>query len=328
MVDVERDCGQNGCLVLATEMTGLSCDDYCFRSGRQCLAAWEEWDDTCNSKLILRCDQVYGTTSDLLCRCSDQLVGLETRAQDIWEIVWSDEFDGSEVDRSKWGFVTGGGGFGNQELQHYTDRTENARVADGVLHITAQCEQYDHEHYTSAKLTTEETVEWGPGHRVEVRAKMPSGKGTWPAIWMLPTDSSYGDWPKSGEIDIMEAVGCTEGKIYGTVHTDAYNHMKSSQAYNSASLAVTDWHTYAIEWKDNGIQWFVDGELFSSFAPSSHSSDKWPFDKEFFLILNLAVGGSWGGYCVHGSPSCYSNDAFAQPQVMEVDYARVYRLKA
>jgi beta-glucanase (GH16 family) len=201
-------------------------------------------------------------------------------------------------------------------------------VQDGSLHITAQCERYGYEDFTSAKLKTEDIVEWGPGHRIEVRAKMPSGKGTWPAIWMLPVENAYGDWPRSGEIDIMEAVGCTEGKIYGTVHTDAYNHMHSSQAYNTASLSVTEWHTYAIEWKERGIQWFVDGELFSAFAPSSHSSDKWPFDKNFYLILNLAVGGSWGGYCVDGRPSCSSSDAFAQPQVMEVDYARVYSLKS
>mmetsp|Transcript_38294 Transcript_38294/g.96086 ORF Transcript_38294/g.96086 Transcript_38294/m.96086 type:complete len:331 (+) Transcript_38294:772-1764(+) len=330
MIDVEKDCGHHGCLVLASEMRGFSCDEYCHRSGRTCLAAWEEVDETCDSMLSLRCDETYGTTSDLLCRCSSEVVGLDLQSHgsDVWELVWSDEFDGVEVDRSKWGFVEGGGGFGNSELQHYTDRAENARVHDGILSITAQCEKYGHESFTSAKLTTEQTAGWGPGHRVEVRAKLPTGKGTWPAIWMLPRDDAYGDWPRSGELDIMEAVGCSQGKIYGTAHTDAYNHMHSSQAYNSQSLSLTEWHTYAIEWKENGVEWLVDGELYSSFAPSSHTSDKWPFDKQFYLILNLAVGGSWGGNCLSGWPSCSSGSEFGQPQVMEVDFARVYALKS
>jgi len=331
MIDVEKDCGHHGCLVLASEMRGFSCDEYCHRSGRTCLAAWEEVDETCDSMLSLRCDETYGTTSDLLCRCSSEVVGLDLQSHgsDVWELVWSDEFDGVEVDRSKWGFVEGGGGFGNSELQHYTDRAENARVHDGILSITAQCEKYGHESFTSAKLTTEQTAGWGPGHRVEVRAKLPTGKGTWPAIWMLPVDEAYGDWPKSGELDIMEAVGCTEDTIYGTAHTDAYNHMHSSQAYNKKTLSLSEWHTYSIEWKQDGVEWFVDGELYVSFAPSSHSSDKWPFDKEFYLILNLAVGGAWGGNCLrHGWPSCSSGSEFGQPQVMEVDFARVYALKS
>merc|ERR1712232_1079127 len=183
-------------------------------------------------------------------------------------------------------------------------------------------------HYTSARLVTKELADWGPGHRVEVRAKLPTGKGAWPAIWMMPTDGAYGGWPKSGEIDIMEAVGCTEGKVYGTVHTDAYNHMKNTQKGGDIHVDYGDWHTYAISWEDSKIHWYVDGEKYHTFAPDSGSSDKWPFDQKFYLILNVAVGGSWGGFCLNGGPSCSKADHFGSDQVMEVDYVRIYNLVA
>jgi len=125
-------------------------------------------------------------------------------------LVWSDEFESSSVDRSKWDFIQGGGGFGNHEQQYCSQH--NAAVQDGVLRIVARCQEYHGEHFTSAKLTTHHLADWGPGHRVDVRARLPQGRGTWPAIWMLPTDSVYGGWPASGEIDIMEAVGCTRDK--------------------------------------------------------------------------------------------------------------------
>jgi len=144
---------------------------------------------------------------------------------------------------------------------------------------------------------------------------------------MLPRESAYGRWPKSGEIDIMEAVGCTKDTVYGTVHTGSYNHMLHTEKYNSLRTNTGAWHTYSIEWTDSEISWFVDGRRYHRFAPGSRSSsDKWPFDRHFFLILNLAVGGSWGGKCVNGRPSCTSHDEFGRSQVLEVDYARVYAL--
>jgi len=327
MPDIDTICSKDGCRVLADDMEGLSCDEYCHRSGRKCVAAWEDFNNTCNAAYVLRCSQPFWkATSDLLCMCAPQVVGLQQLAAKTtnMQLIWTDEFDGPEVNRSKWSLVNGGGGFGNMELQHYTDRVSNAQVRDGVLRITARCESFGREGHTSAKLSTEGATSWGPGHRVEVRAKLPIAKGTWPAIWMLPANKAYGEWPASGEIDIVEAVGCTEGKVYGTVHTGAYNHMKSSQAYNQKALMVSEWHTYAIQWEEAGIQWFVDDELYSTFAPTHRSSDKWPFSQEFFLILNLAVGGSWGGYCLDGAaPVCASDDEFG---VMEVDFARVYKL--
>lgn len=325
MPDIKKSCSDNKCFVLADDMVGLSCNDYCGRSGRKCVAAWEEVDGDCNKKLQLTCDQSYGTTSDLLCQCSDYLAVDDNRRLVATTLVWSDEFNGESVDQSKWGFVTGGGGFGNSELEYYTPHA--AVVKDGTLRITAKCENYGGERFTSAKLTTKDSGTWGPGHRVEVRARSPIAKGTWPAIWMLPEANTYGNWPMSGEIDIMESVGCAPGKVFGTVHTNAYNHMHSTQSYGTRQLTVSDWHTYALQWTDSGVQWFVDDVLFGVFRPTHHNSDRWPFNQKFYLILNLAVGGSWGGMCLpKEGPSCDAGSDFSNGQVLEVDYARVYKL--
>jgi len=335
MTDVEQACSSNSCRVLATNMQGKTCKEYCARNdGRACHGAWEEVDETCGVKEEWLCDRVYKhTTSDLICECSPMRgssgpvsSGGRRDASEL-TLVWSDEFDGNSVDRSKWDLVVGGGGFGNWELQHYSDRSENARVENGILKIDAKCENYHWSQYTSAKLQTLNRASWGPGHRVDVRARAPTGRGTWPAIWMLSKHNVYGGWPRSGEIDIMESVGCTEGKIYGTVHTDAYNHMKHTEKFNTVNTDVGAWHTYSIEWTDTEIRWYIDDNHFHTFHPSSYESDKWPYNQEFYLILNVAVGGSWGGYCLNGrSPSCSSSGEFGNSQVMEVDFARVYAL--
>jgi len=327
MPDVKRSCSKNGCKVLAAT-NGRSCSEYCGASGRQCAGAWEEvWDD-CNEKFAWSCDQPLDGTSDLICEC-DPAVGAVTPRPPATgaggRLLWSEEFDGQRVDESRWSFVHGGGGFGNQERQYYSQR--NAVVRNGVLRITARCEEYKGERYTSAKLSTRRHAEWGPGHRIEVRARLPQGKGTWPAIWMLPTHNSYGRWPHSGEIDIMEAVGCTRDKVYGTVHTGRYNHLKHTEKWNSLRVGVGEWHTYAVEWRDREIRWFVDTTLFHTFSPSAFDSERWPFDQKFYLVLNLAVGSSWGGKCVGGQPSCSAGDEFGSEQVMEVDFARVYAIQ-
>lgn len=332
MVNVEKVCSENQCRVLANNMRGKSCEDFCAANGRKCVWAAEEVDESCRVQHHLRCNQVWGTTTDLLCECSAQPAARHGQAPTTLsdasglQLVWSDEFNEDHINTSKWNLLEGGGGFGNQELQFYTSRPSNVLVANGVLTITATCESYKGHHFTSAKLHTKHRGDWGPGHRVEVRAKVPKAKGTWPAIWMLSSDQAFGRWPRSGEIDIMESVGCTADKIYGTVHTEAYNHMLHTEKYNTKRAAVDTWHTYAIEWTQTEISWYLDGNLFHSFAPDSYEHKKWPFDHQFHIILNLAVGGSWGGYCLHGRPSCHKADEFGRPQVMEVDYARVYRL--
>jgi beta-glucanase (GH16 family) len=314
--------------VLADNMQDRTCREYCSDQLMDCVGAWEDEGDHChNVKETLTCDETYPHTSDLLCECAPsqyfRAQVVRASGDNNRTLVWSDEFDGEELDSSKWNVVHGGGGFGNNEKQFY--RGENAKLSDGVLSIEAKCDNYAGENYTSSKLHTLGKGDWGPGHRVEVRARLPTGKGVWPAIWMLPSTREY-TWPKCGEIDIMEAVGCTQGKVYGTIHTEAYNHMHHTEKSRTKKMDVTEWHTYSIDWTEAGLTWFVDGEVYHRFAPSAKEVEKWPFDQKFHLILNLAVGGSWGGMCVHNAPSCSTEDEFGHSQVMQVDFARVYEI--
>ena len=237
-----------------------------------------------------------------------------------WTLVWSDEFDGSGLpDSSKWGYDVGGGGWGNGESQYYTEsRTENARQEKGVLIIEARRESVGGRNYTSARLVTKNKGDWLYG-RMEIRARLPEGRGTWPAIWMLPTVWEYGGWPDSGEIDIMEHVGYNPGVVHGTVHTKAYNHTIGTQQGAQVSVpdAMEAFHTYTIEWSPSQIDWYMDDNHYYTFRNENAGSSKWPFDKRFHLILNIAIGGAWGG--VQGI-----DDAIF-PQRMEVDYVRVYQ---
>ncbi len=241
------------------------------------------------------------------------------------KLVWSDEFNYKGLpDSSKWSYDHGNGcpdvcGWGNNELQFYTwNRKENARVENGKLVIEAHKELFGGMNYTSARLATKNKGDWKYG-RLEIKAMIPAGKGMWPAIWMLPSKWEYGGWPKSGEIDIMENVGYWPDTIFGTVHTDAYNGMLGTQktkgiAFNDLSKAF---HVYAIEWNANEIVFYVDGKEYNRFANDKKGSAAWPFDKEFHLLLNVAVGGNWGGK--------YGVDDGVFPQKMVVDYVRVYQ---
>lgn len=237
-------------------------------------------------------------------------------------LVWSDEFDGEELDQNLWGANIGDGcpelcGFGNSELQYYSDSHQNIRVTDGKLIITAIKDSIHNSAYSSAKLITKGTGDWQYG-RIEVSAKLPKGVGTWPAIWMLPSENKYGGWPGSGEIDIMEHVGYNQGMIYGTVHTNSFNHMIGTQKGDSIIVADASekFHEYAIEWKENKIEWFIDGKQYHTFENTGINTDDWPFDHPFHLILNVAVGGTWGG--------SRGIDESIWPQSMEIDYVRVY----
>lgn len=237
-------------------------------------------------------------------------------------LIWSDEFDGNQLDPKRWEAYVGNGcpglcGFGNKELQYYTDDSENVMVKDGKLIITARKQAKDKNEYTSAKVWTKGLESWKYG-RIEVSAKLPEGRGTWPAIWMLPEKNKYGGWPRSGEIDIMEHVGFDQGKVFGTIHTQSFNHMYATEKNDSimVSDASEAFHEYAIEWREDRIDWFMDGQKYFTFHNSGKNSDDWPFDHRFYLILNIAVGGSWGGK--HGV------DDSIWPQTMEIDYVRVY----
>ena len=284
-----------------------------------------------------------------------------------WVMVWNDEFDGTAINSNKWNYEINCTGGGNNEKQCYTDSNENAFVKDGVLNIVAlPAEEGAEKPYTSARLTTQHKADFKYG-RFEMRAKLPYGQGSWPAFWMMPTDSVYGSWPRSGEIDIMEAVnlkvvgddGVAEANVHGTLHygREWPNNASSGKAYQlpDGINPADDFHTYAIEWQEGEIRWYVDGYLFATqrqskvrynskgeadglshrgwFAEYFNQSsgelevhwDAAPFDQEFFMILNLAVGGNW--------PENVNNlgidaAAFADGQRFEVDYVRVYECAA
>lgn len=236
------------------------------------------------------------------------------------KLVWSDEFNYTGLpDSRKWNYDVGGDGWGNNEKQLYTEkRLQNASVKNGILSITAIKENFNGAAFTSARLISKNKGDWKYG-RIEVKAKMPKGRGLWPAIWMLPTDWKYGNWPESGEIDIMEHVGYLPDSVFGTVHTGAYNHrigtQKGSKIYrNDLSSAF---HVYTMEWNENEIKLFVDEELYFTFTNEKKSPREWPFDQRFHLLLNVAVGGDWGG--------SRGIDESVFPQAMEIDYVRVYQ---
>ncbi len=288
-----------------------------------------------------------------------------------WTLVWQDEFDGEAIDLSKWDLEENCWGGGNHESQCYTRRRDrhpraNTFLRDGLLHIVARNERYTASAspdghgrfdatlpYTSARLRTRHRQEWTFG-RFEIRARLPRGQGSWPAIWMLPTDSPYGAWASSGEIDIMEAVnlgapsdepgvapGTPETRVHGTlhygrtppgnVHTGTWYHLPGGAS------PADGFHVYALEWEAGEIRWYVDGVHYASqradgWWSQTRNGGRWidapagaPFDaaSKYHLLLNLAVGGDWAG-----KVNATGIDEAAFPQAMLVDYVRVYRCAA
>jgi beta-glucanase (GH16 family) len=235
-----------------------------------------------------------------------------------WKLVWSDEFDTpGEPDRKKWGYDLGGNGWGNNELQNYTDRRTNSRIEGGRLIIEAHKESLDKSAYTSARLVSKGKGEWQEG-RIEVRAKLPAGRGTWPAIWLLAAVEKL-SWPDDGEIDVMEHVGFDPGIVHASIHTKKYNHLAGTQKTATTKVAdcSTSFHVYSVEWSRDRIEICVDDTKYFTYARESGArSDSWPFDKKFYLILNLAIGGNWGGE--------KGVDDTIFPVRMEVDYVRVF----
>ncbi|ACL69028.1 glycoside hydrolase family 16 [Halothermothrix orenii H 168] len=254
---------------------------------------------------------------------TDDNVGQEKHQvpYDQLTLVWSDEFNYTGFpDPDKWSYDVGGHGWGNGEKQYYTEkRKENVWVEDGRLIIMARKEDYKGNKYTSARLVTRNKGDWLYG-RIEVRAKLPRGRGTWPAIWMLPTGWIYGNWPSSGEIDIMEHVGYDMGVVHGSVHTRSYNHRLGTHKTNTIRVEEVDkkFHVYSIEWYPGKILFFVDNIHYFTFRNEGTGWREWPFDQPFHLILNIAVGGAWGGQ--------KGIDDSIWPQSMEVDYVRGYDL--
>lgn len=239
-----------------------------------------------------------------------------------WQLVWSDEFDTDGLpDTTKWNYDTRGNsyGWGNNEKQWYTVAdADNAFISGGVLTITALNESTSGKDYSSARLTSKGKGDWRYC-KVEVRAKLPVGKGTWPAIWMLPSENTYGNWPKSGEIDIMEHVGYDPDTIHSTIHTEFYNHTIGTQVGKEFYLptATTEFHVYQLEWDEKEIRSYVDDQQYFGFTGNGTGFGAWPFDQPFHLILNLAIGGGWGGQ--------QGIDDTLFPHQFQVDYVRIYQ---
>jgi beta-glucanase (GH16 family) len=241
-----------------------------------------------------------------------------------WNLVWQDEFDGSAIDPAKWEFEVNAWGGGNNELQYYTARPENARVENGVLLITARRETFTGpegtREFTSARLRTRNRGDWTYG-RFEIRAKLPIGQGIWPAIWMLPTDNVYGTWAASGEIDIMEYLGQKPNEVFGTLHYGA-KWPKNTHTGQTTKLEKgtfhDDFHVFAMEWEPGEIRWYVDDRHYQTqtkWHTEGHTFPA-PFDQRFHLLLNLAVGGNLPGAPDKTTPF---------PQVLAVDYVRVFQ---
>ncbi|MBA2133827.1 family 16 glycosylhydrolase [Capillibacterium thermochitinicola] len=247
----------------------------------------------------------------------------EDKVED-WQLVWSDEFDGPEIERSIWNFEVGNGhdkgipGWGNNELQYYTDG-ENVSIEDGKLVIEAREEvrtdQYGTYQYTSTRMTTEGKFEIKYG-RVEIRARLPIGKGIWPAFWMLGNDIGTVGWPKCGEIDIMEYLGHQPDTVYGTVHGPVSREMGVSSGYRlETGNFHEEFHVFAMEWDPDEIEFYVDDQLYHVVNKYEIGLSDWVFDHPHFFIINLAVGGNWPGY---------PDETTVFPQRMEIDYIRVY----
>jgi len=244
-----------------------------------------------------------------------------------WRLVWSDEFNGgkgSVPDRAKWVIETGGNGWGNNELEYYTNRVQNVQISDGNLVITARREGYSDSEgvfrgYTSARLKTEKKFQQTYG-RFEARIQIPRGQGIWPALWLLGDDAAHAGWPAEGEIDIMENIGKEPSIVHGTIHGPGYS---GAQGIGSAfslpdGKAFADaFHVYAVEWEPDVIRFYVDDNLYATRTPADLPKDtKWVYDHPFYIILNVAVGGDWPG----------NPDATTKfPQTMLVDYVRVYQ---
>jgi len=279
------------------------------------------------------------------------LCGVAAEPAPAWKLTWSDEFDGKEIDKTKWDFDLGNGffnydanqwisGWGNNELQYYTKEAENASISEGMLRIRAVKESLHGCGYTSAKLRTRKR-DGSPLFnqlygKFEFRAKLPTGKGIWPALWLLPQEEKYGPWPASGEIDFLEARGQEPNKILGTLHYGSKwpENTHSSKEYTFPEKGtIAEFHTYAVEWEPGEIRFSIDGKLYGTQAfwwssgkmngakgakPANEGElNTWPapFDQPFYIVMNLAVGGKFLGNPDKTTPF---------PAEMLVDYVRVY----
>ncbi|MEM9055835.1 MAG: family 16 glycosylhydrolase [Pseudomonadota bacterium] len=302
-------------------------------------------DGKVRSALTVTVPNVRVTTGELAVRfaasagqpvLSALVVRSKHRAAPAWQPVWSDEFDGDKLDAARWSADVWPARKVNDEDQAYTARRKNLRLENGRLVIEAHREDYEGARYTSGRVHSAGKGDFLYG-RVEVRARLPRGKGSWPAIWMLPSDPfryatkcAEGDdwqgsatcdaWPNSGEIDIMEHVGYQMGHVHGTVHNEAYYWLKWEQRKGRILLDDVDerFHVYVLEWSPERIDAFVDDTHYFAYMNEGSGWRAWPYDHPFHLILNVAVGGMWGRAGGGIDDSIF-------PQRMEVDYVRVFK---
>lgn len=250
-----------------------------------------------------------------LLACEEPLSPQTPKPAGAETLVWEDQFDRPGLpDPSRWDYEVGL--VRNNERQYYTRaRQKNARVEDGLLVIEAHREAFEAADFTSASLTSRASWTYG---RIEVRAQLPKGRGTWPAIWTLGTNIRDVGWPRCGEIDIMEHVGFDPGRIHANIHTQAYNHVQRTNKGNSIVVPMPDetFHVYESVWTPTQIEMRIDGQRYFTFAKEPGGEAVWPFDKPQYLILNLAIGGSWGGQ--------QGIDDAALPARFLIDYVKVY----
>lgn len=237
--------------------------------------------------------------------------------KDDREGYWSDEFDGREINDHFWTIQQGGGIWGNNEMQYYTANPKNCRLENGKLIIAGQKEDYNGMHYTSARISTKEKVDFHFGS-IEIKAKLPKGKGLLPAIWLMPTENIYSPRRKNGEIDIVEMLSEDPKVIYGVAHFLTEKKSKESIKYYYGEDLSKDFHVYALEWNSRQLKWLIDNQVYYTLdLEKTFEGDFNPFTKRFYLIINLAIGGNWPGYII---------DDQAFPAEMEIDYVR-YREK-
>lgn len=247
---------------------------------------------------------------------------LNSTGQDCYQLVWSDEFDTpGSPDAAVWGYDLGNSGFGNREIQNYTSSTENARIENGLLIIQAK---KTGDGWTSARLKSQGKKSFTYG-RIEFRAKLPAGSGTWPALWMLGESISTAGWPACGEVDIMEHVGKDPGKVHASLHTPSSSGATVNTAITTVADFSTAFHVYAVDWTQDKMDFYVDNTLYYTYAPSVKNSSTWPFDKPCFIIMNVAMGGNWGSDTKYESGGLKNGiDPSLSSVQMEVDYVRYY----
>lgn len=307
---------------------------------RPAIGTWEQftWSDLAGGSFSLRgratnrfvsADLARGSFAPLVC---DRTV-VSTWEQFTWgavgsqppagappgfsRLVWSDEFNGSSINAANWGFDLGGGGWGNNELQNYTSRSENARIVNGSLIVEARRENFGGNAFTSARLKTQGKQSFGINTWVEARINAPEGQGIWPAFWMLGNSISTVGWPACGEIDIMEIQGQNPGRNFGTIHWADVNgqHVSFGGIFNSSSSLTAGFHTFAISRTSTSIKWYVDRVQYAEANISGGINSTSEFQGPFFIILNVAVGGNFVG-----SP----DGSTIFPQQMQVDWVRVW----